>query len=261
LGNGGGRLTVNVLDVGQGDAILIETPEGQHLLIDGGASGQAVTEALGRELPFWEHTLDLVALTHPEADHLTGLVEVLDRYDVDQVLATSQRAETATYQEWRRLIRRQDVPYHEAQVGDSIDLGRGASLRVLAPDGEMLASEDTNDASLVLKLAWGQVSFLLAGDVEVSGEEALLASGADLRASVLKVAHHGSLTSTSPALVRAVQPAVGVVSVGEENTFGHPSSAVLDRLGGSLILRTDRHGTVRLSTDGERLWVQTERNE
>ncbi len=258
LGGSGGRLTVNVLDVGQGDAILVETPDGRNLLIDGGASGQAVTEALGRELPFWEHTLDLVALTHPEDDHLAGLIDVLERYDVKQVLATPREADTAAYEEWRELIRLEDIPYHEARVGDRVDLDDGATLRVLAPDEEMLAGGEPNDASLVLKLTWRQVSFLLAGDIEALSEEALLDSKADLRASVLKVPHHGSRTSTGAAFVRAVQPAVAVVSVGEENTFGHPARAVLDRLGGSLLFRTDQHGTVRLSTDGERLRVQPE---
>jgi competence protein ComEC len=259
LSDSGGRLTVSVLNVGQGDAILVETPDDRHLLIDGGASGRAVTEALGRELPFWEHTLDLVALTHPEDDHLAGLIDVLERYDVGQVLATPHDADTAAYEEWRELIQRQGIPYHEARIGDRIDLGDGAALHVLGPDEEMLTSDESNDASLVLKLTWRRVSFLLVGDIEVAGEEALLHSDADLRASVLKVPHHGSCNSTSPAFVRAVRPAVAVVSVGEENTFGHPSRTVLDRLRSSLLFRTDRHGTVRLSTDGERLRVQPER--
>ena len=255
-----GRLSVSVLDVGQGDAILIETPNGQHVLIDGGPSGRAVTEALGEALPFWERTLDLVVLTHPQQDHLAGLIDVLERYDVRQVLATPLAADTAAYREWQQAIRRQGVPYAEAQVGQWIDLGGGATLRVLAPDDEALSSRDPNDASLVLKLTMGEVSFLLTGDIEEDGEAALLRSEVDLGATVLKVPHHGGRTSSGDAFVRAVAPAVAVVSVGEENRFGHPSPAVLGRLDGALLLRTDLHGTVRLSTDGERLWVGLERN-
>jgi competence protein ComEC len=254
-----GRLTVSVLDVGQGDAILIQTPDGRNVLIDGGASGQAVTSALGEELPFWERTIDLVVLTHPQEDHLAGLIDVLERYDVRQVLATPVEADTALYREWRSLIREDAIPYHEARVGEAVDLGDGAALRVLGPRAEAVASGDVNDTSLVLRLEWRQASFLLAGDIEAVGERALLASHADVQSTVLKVAHHGSQTSSSPAFVSAVRPAVAVVSVGANNPFGHPSPAVLERLDGSLVLRTDERGTVRLSTDGEHVRVETER--
>jgi len=258
LDHSDGRLTVSVLDVGQGDAILIETPEGRRVLIDGGASGQAVTGALSAELPFWERTIDLVVLSHPQEDHLAGLIDVLERYDVRQVLATAVEADTALYREWRDLISEEAVPYHAARAGDVIDLGDGVALRVLGPGAGVVASGDVNDASLVLRLEWQQASFLLTGDIEAAGERALLASGAEVQSTVLKVAHHGSRTSSSPALLAAVRAAVAVVSVGANNPFGHPSLGVLERLGGSFVLRTDEHGTVRLTTDGERLWVETE---
>ena len=259
LDGGGGRLTVSVLDVGQGDAILIETPAGHHVLVDGGGDGQALAEALGEELPFWERTIDLVVLTHPQADHMTGLITALERYEVGAVLATARENDTGTYEAWRSLIRRQGIPYHEARPGDTVELGEGAALRVLAPGPEAVVAEEINDSSLVLMLTWGEVSFLLTGDIEAEAEAALLREGVNVRAQVLKVAHHGSKTSSSAAFVRAVEPAVAVVSVGAENTFGQPSARVLDRLGEAIVLRTDRHGTVRVSTDGERLWVEAER--
>ena len=259
LSDNGGRLSMSVLDVGQGDAILIETPAGHHILIDGGASGQALTEALGAELPFWERTIDLVMLTHPQEDHLAGLIEVLERYDVREVLSTGRGNDTPTFEAWRSLILRQGIPYHEARPGETIDLGDGAVLRVLAPDAEALAADEINDSSLVLKLTWRKVSFLLTGDIEAEGEAALLRNETDVRAQVLKVAHHGSRTSSSGAFLRAVDPTVAIVSVGADNTFGHPSPRVLDRLGGAIVLRTDLHGTVRISTDGERVWVESER--
>ncbi|MEX0786985.1 MAG: DNA internalization-related competence protein ComEC/Rec2 [Dehalococcoidia bacterium] len=255
----GGRLTVSVLDVGQGDAILVETPDGRHVLVDGGADGLRLAEELGAELPFWERTLDLVALTHPQEDHMAGLVEALARYDVGRVLATSRENASATYLVWRDQIQRQGIPFEEARAGQQIDLGDGVMLRVLGPGESQLEAENVNDASLVLRLEWRDASFLLTGDIEASGEQALLRSGFDLGATVLKVPHHGSRTSSSTSFLSAVRPAIAVVSVGEDNPFGHPSPAVLDRLDGTLVLRTDEHGTVRLSTNGEKLWVETER--
>jgi len=249
------RLVVTALDVGQGDALLIETPDGRRVLVDGGPSPRAVVEELSEELPFWERTLDLVVLTHPQEDHLAGLIEVVERYDVRRALATPRAADTAAYREWRSLLRREGVPYDEARPGQSVDLGSGARLDVLAPGPGALAAGEANDASLVLKLSWGGVSFLLAGDIQATGEAALLRSGVDLSATVLKVAHHGAATSTGEAFLRAVRPSVAVVSVGEGNPFGHPTASVLERLSGALVLRTDEHGTLRLETDGRRLWA------
>ena len=254
-----GRLTVSVLDVGQGDAILIETPDGHHVLVDGGASGLTLEERLGEALPFWERTIDLVALTHPQADHISGLIDALERYDVREVIASPVVAGSAAYQEWRGLIEHGRVPYYEARPGDRIDLGGGATLRVLGPGPGAFASGQVNNESLVLKLSWRNVSFLLTGDIEAEAEEALLDSGVDLRATVLKVAHHGSATSTSAAFLAAVRPTVAVVSAGATNPYGHPASSVMGRLDESLVLRTYQQGTIELRTDGEHLWIDPER--
>jgi competence protein ComEC len=191
---------------------------------------------------------------------MNGLIDALDRYDVREVLASPVDSDSPAYDEWRARIDRQAIPYHEAQPGDWIDLGNGATLRVLGPSTAALASSNVNDASLVLKLTWRDASFLLTGDIETAGEAALLRSaGAEgLRSTVLKVPHHGSKTSSSLAFLRAVQPAVAVVSAGESNPYGHPAPDVIDRLdASSLVVRTDQHGTVRLTTDGERLWIDT----
>ena len=131
-------------------------------------------------------------------------------------------------------------------------------LRVLGP-GALLAAGELNNASVVLALSWRDVDFLLTGDIELAGERALLRSGAELRSTVLKVPHHGSSTSSSAAFLDAVGPAVALISVGEANSFGHPAPSVLERYAGSLVLRTDEHGTVTLETDGERLWVEVAR--
>jgi len=257
----GDRLEVKVLDVGQGDAIFIRTPAGHKLLVDGGPSGRLVSEAIGEELPFWDRKLDMVILTHPDDDHLAGLVTVLERYDVKEVVAGPQSAKTVTFAAWQREIDDKGIPCHIAKTGEWIDLGQGATLQFLWPpdDASPAKSDDTNDDSVVLKLAWGRASFLLTGDLEAAGENALLQSGVDPQATVLKVAHHGSAYSTSESLLRAVRPLVAVISVGEDNLFGHPSSATLGRLDDTLVLRTDQQGEIDFSTDGERLWISTER--
>jgi competence protein ComEC len=259
----GDRLTVTVMDVGQGDAILIRGPEGHKVLVDGGPSGDAVAEALGRELPFWDRKLHMVILTHPQEDHLVGLLTVLERYEVEQVVAGVAASESAAFTEWRKIIERKKIPYHEAVPGEWIDLGRGASLEVLAPpaDPSEGTGADLNNNSVVLRLAWDAVSFLLPGDLEAEGEAALLDAGGDLRATVLKVAHHGSAASSSDAFLAAVRPLVSVISVGEDNSFNHPSPSTLDKLAGTVLYRSDENGRLRLSSDGRSLRIEVDRGE
>jgi competence protein ComEC len=257
-----GRLTVTFLDVGQGDAILIEGPLGHRVLVDGGPSGKAITAALGRQLPFHDRRLDLVALTHPQQDHIGGLPAVLKEYSVGRVLSGPQESDSAASRAWSQALDDREVPETSAQRGQTIDLGGGALLTVLGP----VASGDVdpqaiNDASLVFRLSMGEVSFLLTGDISEAGEAALVRSGADLSASVLKVAHHGSRTSTSLAFVQRTTPLVDVISVGADNSYGHPTDEVLSRLEGDVIVRTDHHGDITVSTEGRRLWVRTQRGD
>ncbi|HEU4758564.1 MAG TPA: MBL fold metallo-hydrolase [Dehalococcoidia bacterium] len=244
--------------MGQGDAILIEGPAGHRILVDGGPSGETVAAALGRHLPFYERRLDLVVLTHPQADHLAGLPEVLARYDVAGVL-DSPAGDSSAYRAWRDAVRAEGAPRVEATRGQSFDLGDGARLTVLAPDPRRPPTHDPNEASVVFKLTMGRVAVLLTGDIDADAEAALVRSGADLRAAVLKLPHHGSDTSSSPDFLRRVDPLLDVVSVGAGNRFGQPSPQVLDRLRGDLVLRTDRHGDITVSTDGQHLWIYTQR--
>ncbi|MDO8703759.1 MAG: ComEC/Rec2 family competence protein [Sulfuricaulis sp.] len=253
------RLSVTFLDVGQGEAILIEGPAGHRILVDGGPGGEAINAALGRHLPFYDRRLDLVVLTHPQADHLGGLPEVLDAYTVRGVLANPLPAETALYGAWKDALARAQAPVAAARRGQNIDLGEGARLDVLAPSAGGSGSTDVNDASVVLRLSLGEVSFLLTADIGEDAETALLRTGTDLQAQVLKVAHHGSRNSSSPPFLRRVQPLVDVISVGAENRFGHPTQDVLDRLYGDLVLRTDQNGDITVSTDGDRIWVRPQR--
>jgi len=253
-----GRLSVTVMDVGQGDAILIEGPLGNRVLVDGGPSSQAIERALGRNLPFDDRRIDLVAVSHPQSDHLAGLLDVVRSYDVGAVLDNPKPGDTALYDAWETELADAGLPVTTADRGQTIDLGGGASIEVLAPDAEdpLLPAYDVNEASVVLRVSMGEASFLLTGDLDANGEAQLIREGTDLRATVLKVGHHGSAGSTSQAFLARVEPAVDVISVGATNHFGHPARQTLDRLSGDVVLRTDEDGDVRIETDGARMWVR-----
>jgi competence protein ComEC len=256
-----GKLHVSFLDVGQGDAILIQTPNGQDILIDGGPDPQKVNLELSERLPFWDRTIDLAVCTQPQADHVTGLVEVLQRYRVEQVLDPGVFYDSAIYQEWLRLIEDRGLKYDIARAGQEINLGNGAKLEVLNPPEGLFegTSHDVDNNGVVLRLSWGNVSFLFTADIRAEAELELIMQRANLKATVLKIAHHGSATSTSQHFLAAVDPEVAVICVGQDNTFGHPSSDVLerliDRLGEDNVYRTDQDGTIEFITNGERLWV------
>jgi competence protein ComEC len=252
---------VSFLDVGEGDAILIQASRGQTILVDGGPGPSAVTTALGRRLPFWSRGLDLVVLTHPNDDHLVGLVEVLRRYRVTEVLEPGLADGGATYTEWLKTIEEKAIRRRVAEAGQSVDLGDGARLEVLAPSQRIVsaANVDANNSSVILRLVVGEVSFLLTGDVETPGEQDLLRRQVSLESLVLKAPHHGSRLSLDPAFLRAVNPALAVISVGADNRNGHPSAEALDRLKGVTVYRTDLQGTIEIVTDGRTYEVRTER--
>ncbi len=257
-----GRLHVAFLDVGQGDAILITTPQGRQVLVDGGPSPTALASALGKEMPFWDRSIDLVVMTHADADHIGGLVEVLDRYRVTGWLDNGRPDEDPLFRECQALLTRAHVARQVVYAGYRLDLGRGLGLEVLhPPPGLMVGTQaEANNNSVVLRLEWGQARFLLTGDLEAEGEEWLLRSGLPLAADVLKVGHHGSGGSSTAGFLAAVRPRYAVISVGADNRFGHPDRAVLERLaqlGGVTVLRTDEQGTIEFITDGRRLWVRT----
>ncbi|MCX7706551.1 MAG: MBL fold metallo-hydrolase, partial [Anaerolineae bacterium] len=220
----------------------------------------ALLNELGAVLPFWDRSLDLVVLTHPDGDHITGLIPLLDRYRVARVLDVPQSDTAPEAVPWLERLRAHDVPRSYALRGMRLPAG-DVLLTVLHPGPEPLtgtASDDNNNA-IVLRADYGRFSVLLTGDAEREAEEALIAAGLPLRADVLKAGHHGSNGSTSAALVAAVQPRLAVISVGLGNPFGHPHPAVLERLAGIEVLRTDQHGRIEVISDGEKMWVKTAR--
>mgnify|MGYP001065412175 CR=1 FL=1 len=260
------HLHVSFLDVGDGDAILIQRGS-QQVLIDGGPSPQAIGLELGKKMPFWDRTIELLVLTHPQDDHIAGLVEVLGRYKVEQVLGPGFEYDTAAYEEWLSLIEEKNIKRTIARAGYQIELGDGIKAEVLHPQEEFLegTDSDANNNSIVLRLNWGEVSFLLTADIEEEAEWELMTRRANLSSTVLKVGHHGSDSSTTPEFLAVANPHLAVISVGEDNRFGHPSEDVIDRLEEKLdsenIYRTDEQGTIEFITDGERLWVKTESRE
>jgi competence protein ComEC len=256
------KLHVSFLDVGQGDAILIQTPNGHDILIDGGPDLQKINLELSKKLPFWDRTIDLMVCTQPQADHVTGLVEVLQRYKVNQVLEPGVSYNSSIYQEWCNLVEDKGIEYNIARAGQEIDLGNGIEMEVLNPPEGLFeeTSHDVDNNGVVLRLTWSKVSFLFTADIREEAEFELIGQRANLKSTVLKVAHHGSETSTTSQFLATVDPEVAVISAGADNPFGHPSPEVLerliDRLGEDNVYRTDEDGTVEFITDGDRLWLR-----
>lgn len=257
-------LRVSFLDVGEGDAIFIQKGDRQ-VLIDGGPSPRAIANELSRQMPFWDRTIDLVVLTHPHHDHLAGLVEILRRYRVGQVLYAPQDYASPLYEEWLRLIDEKEIKGTCARKGQRIGLGDGAVIRVLSPTEhlETGTSSDIDNNSVVLRLDDNGIGFLLTGDIFHEAERELLRGRVDIDCDVLKVAHHGADTSTTDAFLAVTSPQVAVVSCGADNRFEHPDEDVIDGLSAEIrtdnIYRTDEHGTVEFITDGEKLRVETDR--
>jgi competence protein ComEC len=255
------KVHIYFLDVGQGDAILIR--QGSiDILIDGGPSPQAIVTELGRILPFWDRSIEMVVMTHPHTDHLSGLVEMLKRYNVEQVLypmlATSDEAEydRPLFDDWLKLIAEKNIKatlarkYQRMSVGEII-------IDILNPPAIPLSGteSDVDNNSVVLQMNIGEIGFLFTGDIMREAEHELVYERLVSQTTILKVAHHGSKTSTTGEFLNIVMPQIAVISVGE-NDYGHPSMEVLERLGETNIYRTDECGTLEFITDGHRLWVK-----
>jgi competence protein ComEC len=246
-----GSLEVSFFDVGQGDAVLIETQSSQQILIDGGP-GSAVLEKLGKEMPFWDRTIDLLILTHPHEDHLSGLIEVLENYEVENVLWTGVSMETAAFKKWQEAIKEAKV--YTAQSGQRVIAG-AAVLEILYPfeNLENQKIKDVDDTSIVARLIFGDDSFLFTGDASQSVEKQLVGKGIFIESDILKVGHHGSKTSSSQGFIEKVSPEIAVISVGKDNKYGHPNLETLDTLAkyGIRIFRTDEQGDIKIISNSK----------
>ncbi len=260
-----GRLHLTVLDVGQGDAVLVEGPSGTRLLVDGGPDPERTLRRLGAELPFHARRIDILVVSHPHQDHVAGLVEVLARFDVGLVLHAGIPYQNPAYDRLLSDAAGARVATRLARAGDRLSLGAGTSVEVLYPSAAEAAAplpdDDINNASIVLVVRHHGFAALLTGDAEAPVEERLLSSGRVGAVDVLKVGHHGSTSSTSVPFLAAADPAVAVISVGVGNDYGHPAPQTLRTLAahaGLLVLRTDLDGDVEVETDGRALRVRTD---
>jgi competence protein ComEC len=250
----GNELVVAFLDVGQGDGIFIQTPDGVQVLIDGGPDG-SVLRALGEVLPWGDRSLDLVVGTHPDKDHVAGLVDVLERYEVAQVLRTENVSDTAASNAFDRAVTDEGAKVAYARAGQVWRLGSDVTLTILSPLGNPEAWE-SNASSIVARLHYGQTEFLLTGDAPAGTETFLVEQhGSALQAEVLKLGHHGSRTSSDAVFLGVVQPQYAVVSAGKDNDYGHPHEEVVDRVAavGAQLVSTADLGTVVFASDGEKV--------
>jgi competence protein ComEC len=268
-------LEVDFLNVGQGDSELIKTPYGQNILIDGGPDNKVMSE-LGRNLPFLSRRIDLVIDTHPHDDHVFGLIGVLRKYKVARILMTDalthpaspgsaplSRGEYASppFQEFLRTISLKKTPVIIEVGEEKITLGPDLVLEILSPGKNDLGA-DLNEDSIVAKLIYKNKSFLFTGDAGRKTEDELLAEKINIKSDVLKVGHHGSETASSLNFLEAVAPEFAIIECGENNQFGFPREDTLWRLqeAGAKILRTDLNGTIKIKTDGEKLFVKNKIN-
>jgi len=246
---GDGEIIVAFLDVGQGDSILIWSRD-NAVLIDGGDTRQGDT-VLGYLRRAEITRLDYVIATHPHSDHIGGLVPVLNRLEIGQVLMPDVVHTTETFERFLAVIENNNIPAATPEAGEWITAGI-INLHVLAP---LPGHRNLNDASIVVRLVHGDTSFLFTGDAEAPSEIAMVASGWELASDVLKIGHHGSRTSTSESFLDAVAPFAAVIQVGAANRFGHPHPYVMARLYEReiMIFRTDEMGTILMATDGARV--------
>jgi competence protein ComEC len=246
-----GLLTVSFLDVGQGDAIFIDAPSGRQVLIDGGR-GAAVLQRLSSAMPWWDRSIDAVIATHPDADHIGGLIDVLSRYAVGMVVHSSVEGDTQTAAALEEAMRQEGAQEVIAMRGQVLELGDGAYIEILFPD-RAVPRVETNDGSVVARLAYGDTAFMLTGDAPATVEEYLAALDADsLHADVLKAGHHGSKYSSGPIFLGMVGPRFGIFSRGCDNTYGHPAPEVVARFEsfGIPTLDTCTDGTITFVSDG-----------
>jgi competence protein ComEC len=241
------ELKIVFLDVGQGDAILVSQGQNQ-LLIDGGRNGKIVLEKMGKYIPFWDRTIETVVATHPDQDHIGGLIDVVKSYRVGTIIETKAQSDSQTFQAWQEAVKAENSQIVEAINGVTIKFLDGAEAKVYYPFSSLESPNraNNNQYSVVIKFTVGEDNFLFTGDLPSEQEMALVKEKSDIRSNILKTAHHGSKYSTSEEFIEAVSPREAIISVGKDNAYGHPSSEVIERLlkHGVRIFRTDEMGDI-----------------
>lgn len=257
------NLHIYFLDVGQGDSQYVRKMNNFDLLIDGGPDNKVISE-LGAVMPFWDRKIDYIMLSHPHADHVTGLIEVLKRYQVGQILATDAMTTTNEYLEFLKIVKEKNIPFRLVRASDEFDLDKDVKLAILWPDESFYGREvnNLNNTSVVAKLTYNNFTALFTGDAEVDVQKDLLqAIIYKLQANILKVPHHGSKNGGDLEFLKTVNPEIAVVEVGTHNMFGHPTLFTLDLLKNvnSQIYRTDQNGRIEIISDGQKFWTKTEK--
>lgn len=255
------KLRVSFLDIGQGDAIFIQTPSGKQMLIDGGPSN-IILSRLATEMSYFDTTIDVIAETHPDADHVTGLIPVLEKYKVGMILETKGVGHTQVFDDMNAHINAEGAETHVAQTGDVIDFGDGVVVKILYPSSNYVAKKnDTNDASISVVVTYGDESFLLTGDLPSTEEPKLMGAGLQKNVTVYKAGHHGSKYSSGEQLLTYIRPEYAVISAGKDNKYGHPNPEAVERLTkySKEILSTIDRGTITFVTDGKSIEVETDK--
>ena len=249
------KLYIYFFDVGQGDSILIRTPNNKNILIDGGPNSSVLPQ-LFKVLPIWNRQIDLMVLTHPQADHVTGLLEVLNRFKVKEILATFAEYPTKTNQEWLTKVSNHDCILNWADASDDYYFGE-VYWDTLWPIDLNFTSSDINEDSVTARISYGDFSILLTGDIGFLTESKLLDIYSDINSTVLKVGHHGSRYASSEEFLFAVKPEVAVITVGR-NSHGHPAADTLNRLDdiGADIYRTDMDGLIEIIIDNDNYFIK-----
>lgn len=250
-----GLLHIYFLNVGQGDAILIQTPAGKRILVDGGAK-QAVLRELNDVLPFFNSEIDYMVSTHPDRDHIEGLIYVMKRYRVKRVIFSGVNSPGYFSKKFLQTAQEKKIPIEAADAARDIETEDGVIFDVLFPFSQNIAeTENTNAASIVAMLRYGENEILLTGDAEADTEKRLILAGADIDADVLKVGHHGSKNGTTEEFLHTVTPGISVISAGKGNPYHHPHPSLMKRLNeaGGKILRTDTQGRIELVFSKEKL--------
>lgn len=252
-------LTVKVLDIGQGDAILIRVA-GQTVLVDTGDSNtrDKMVAYIKKE---GITTIDKVIITHPHADHLGGMPGILENFKVGQIYDSGQTATTALYKQYMSLVNKKNIPFTVVTAGTEIVISGDSKLKIFAPEKPFITESALNNNSIVAKLIYNQFSMLLTGDAEKDSEARMLKTyGGELKSKVLKAGHHGSNTSSSPAFLKAVAPEAAIISVGVNNDYHHPHPSTLKKYVEAKlkVYRTDIDGTVTITSDGKTYKIMKE---
>jgi len=257
-----GRLRVWFLDVGDGNAVLIQTPQGAQILIDGGPNPTRLRRAVGDALPFWDHDLDMLIITQPKSSAIDALPALLDRYGVRSVLTNGQTTDSDGYQALDRIWKTHTTNVLAVSAGYRLVSEDNVTLEVLHPQALSGADADVEDAGMVVRISYGDTSFLITTDLSPRAEETMLSAGWYVGSTVLLLPAHGSSAANTALFLQAAQPQVAVVSVGAGNRSGLPAPETVSRLRNVTsgpLYRTDQNGTVEMVTDGHTLWVSTER--